>query len=135
MQYDVAPIIPVSHYAPHLNLLVESTYKIRAVIDTGSTTTVMTLGLFHSMPLLKNKLQPTSFTDLTLQFSDKLSTPVNIAVLPNPKKFLLIGNDLVGGAYAELARAGQTDPLGYVVLQDKKGRQDVVQINRNRELG
>jgi hypothetical protein len=92
----------------------------------------MSSGLFQIMPHLKHKLQPTSFTfsgvgegtdkydgilpGLHLSFTDKLSAAVNVAVVPNPKKFLLVGNDLVGGAYAELARVGQNDPLGYMVL-------------------
>lgn len=98
--------------------------------------------MFDAMPNLKNKLQPTSFTftgvsegkdkyngilpELPLQFTDKIVANINVAVVPNNRQFLLIGNDLIGGAYAALARVGQNDPLGYIVLQDRKGKQDVV---------
>ena len=113
-------------------------YKIRAVMDTGSTTTIMSEGLFNELPNLKKHLQPTSFSfsgvsegrdtyvgiipNLQFHFSDKIMTEINVAIIPNKKKFLLIGNDLVGGAYSQLARVGQNDPLGYMVLQDKKGK-------------
>jgi hypothetical protein len=37
-------------------------YKVRAMIDSGSTTTMISTGLLDLMPSLKAKMKPTSYT-------------------------------------------------------------------------
>ena len=47
---------------PVLNMLLENKYKTRALLDSGSSTTVLTTGLLAHMPDLKKKLRKTSLT-------------------------------------------------------------------------
>lgn len=58
---------------------------------------------------------------------------MNVAIIPNDEVWLLIGNDLIGGSYAKFTRVAMSDPMGFMLLQDAKGRQDAVQFVRNRE--
>jgi hypothetical protein len=44
-----------------VNVLVGG-YKCRAMIDSGSTTTMISTGLLSKMPGMKEKVKPTSFT-------------------------------------------------------------------------
>ncbi len=43
-----------------MNVLIGTRYKARAVIDSGSTTTLLSTGLLDKMPDLKEKMKPTS---------------------------------------------------------------------------
>ena len=42
--------------------MVVNGYKVRAMVDSGSTTTMISTGLLDLMPQLKAKMKPTSFT-------------------------------------------------------------------------
>lgn len=57
---DLTANQPVAANIPQVNCLVGGAYKVRAVVDSGSTTTLMSTGLLAKMPGLKNKLKPTS---------------------------------------------------------------------------
>lgn len=128
---ELARAIPVSNNSPFVNVLVDGRFKLRAIIDTGSTTTIMSSGLYRLLDKLD--LVPTStgfrgvngrdqydgiLEQLPLQFTDKLKIKINVAVVPSEEFFLLIGSDCIGGAYAKLTRIAQADPHGCMVLQD-----------------
>ena len=70
---------------------------------------------------------------LPIRLSDKLCTTLNVHVVPNDDKFILIGNDLFGGSHAKLTKVSSSDSHSFLVLQDKEGAQDVVQFIRNME--
>ena len=53
---------------------------------------------------------------LHVQLSDDLEARINVAVVPNDSIFILVGNDLIGGSYAKLARVTQNDLFGLMVL-------------------
>lgn len=59
--------------------------------------------------------------DLDIALFDTLRTKINVAVIPSDAIYLLIGNDLIGGAYAKSSRMGMNDLLGNMLLQDAKG--------------
>lgn len=52
-EHDLTVHQPVTANIPQVNLLVNDKYKCRAVIDSGSTTTLMSTGLLEKMPSLK----------------------------------------------------------------------------------
>ena len=122
---------------------------MRAIVDTGSTTTIISRGLLECMPDVLSKLQATSFTfkgvggdsrqyagilpKVQLSLTDKLNVNINIAVTPTSDKYLLIGNDVIGGNYSLLTKVAESDPLVFFVLQDETGIHDIVQFLRNRE--
>ncbi len=59
---------------------------------------------------------------------------LNVSVVPNEDKFLLLGNDAIGGQYSKkLTRLAHSDTNSFIVLQDSNGVQDIVQFVRNRE--
>ena len=138
---------PVTHNAPHLNLLLDGKYKVRGVLDTGSTTTIMSKGAYDLLPGVG--LQPTStgfsgvgehrdqykgiIPALSVRLSDHLHANINVAVVPTSRIFILIGNDLVGGCYSKLTRVAMNDSLGNMLLQDNAGAHWPVQFIRNRE--
>jgi hypothetical protein len=69
-----------------------------------------------------------------LKLTDKLGvTLINVAVTPTTIKYLLLGNDIIGGNYSLLTKVAESDPLGFFVLQDDSGIHDIVQFLRNRE--
>jgi hypothetical protein len=43
-----------------VNILVANKYKVRAMVDSGSTVTLMSSGLFKQLTALKDQLKPTS---------------------------------------------------------------------------
>lgn len=43
-----------------MNCLLAGTYKVRAMVDSGSTTTLLSSGLLERMPALAKELKPTS---------------------------------------------------------------------------
>ena len=43
-----------------MNVLIGTKYKARAIIDSGSTTTLLSTGLLDKMPDLKEKMKPIS---------------------------------------------------------------------------
>jgi hypothetical protein len=57
---DLTSHQPVTANIPQVNLLLDGKYKCRAVIDSGSTTTLLSTGLLDKMPKLKEQLKPTS---------------------------------------------------------------------------
>lgn len=52
-EHDLTVHQPVTANIPQVNLLVDGKYKCRAIIDSGSTTTLMSTGLLEKMPSLK----------------------------------------------------------------------------------
>lgn len=59
--HDIAGSQPIRANIPHINMVVNG-YKVRAMVDSGSTTTMISTGLLDLMPQLKAKMKPTSFT-------------------------------------------------------------------------
>ena len=55
---ELAKAIPISNNTPFVNVCVDGRYKLRAVVDTGSTSTIMSSGLFRLLDKLE--LIPTS---------------------------------------------------------------------------
>ena len=51
---------PVHSNLPQVNCMLGGKYKVRAVIDSGSTTTLMSTGLLDKMPDIKARLKPTT---------------------------------------------------------------------------
>lgn len=118
------------------------------MVDTGSTTTIMSEGCYN---LLKGiPLNPTNtgymgvtngreqykgiIPDLRIQLADDVETTLNVAVVPNPSVFFLVGNDLIGGNYARFTRLGMNDAHGNMLLQDSAGAHHVIPFVRNREF-
>ena len=60
-KYDVTHETPIRANCPVVNVLFGG-YKVRAIVDTGSTTTIISRGLLECMPEVLSKLQATSFT-------------------------------------------------------------------------
>ena len=125
-------------------------YKVRAVVDTGCTNTVISTGMYNLIRCDSITVSPTTSTfkgvnpgvssqyegiiqKLELRFTDKLAVKLNVAVIPNNEPFFLIGNDCIGGAYSQLTKLGGSDVHCYMVVQDSKGTQDIIQFLRNRE--
>lgn len=50
---DLAKLMPVLSNLPLINVLVQDTYKCRALIDTGSTNCVLSTALVERMPAVK----------------------------------------------------------------------------------
>lgn len=118
------------------------------MVDTGSTTTIMSEGCYN---LLKGvPLNPTNtgymgvangreqykgiIPDLRIQLADGVETTLNVAVVPNPAVFFLVGNDLIGGNYARFTRLGMNDAYGNMLIQDSAGTHYVIPFVRNREF-
>lgn len=134
-----------------MNVLLANKLKIRAVVDTGSTNSVMSSALYNDLkdhgelPLIptsntfKGVSGPKStytgaLAALPIQLTDKLEITLNVSVVPNEDKFLLLGNDAIGGTYStKLTRLASSDTHSFFVLQDAQGVQDLVQFVRNRE--
>ena len=57
-QFDLTGCQPVTANVPQVNVLAK--YKVQAVIDSGSTTTLLSTGMLDKMPDLKKKMKPTS---------------------------------------------------------------------------
>lgn len=90
-----------------INVLAAEKYKCRAMLDTGSTTTLITTGLLKHMPALQDKVNKTSLTfsgvsqggenyegliqDLVLQLANNIKLKVTAAVIPNVEPFMIIG--------------------------------------------
>lgn len=149
-KYDLSQECPIRINCPTINVLFD-TYKVRAIVDTGSTTTIISKGLLDCMPETATKLQATSYTfrgvggksqqyegmlpKVKFKLTDKLGVTLNVAVTPTTDKYLLLGNDIIGGNYSLLTKVAESDPLGFFVLQDDSGIHDIVQFLRNREQG
>ena len=104
--------------------------KIRAIIDTGCTNSVMSKGLYDHLQGLT--LSPTNNTfrgvhdakekyngiiaGLPIRLSDKLQVNLNVSVVPNPEKFFLLGNDCIGGCHSKLTRLSSSDAHTFIVL-------------------
>ena len=58
---DVSTSQPIKANIPHINVVVDG-YKCRAMVDSGSTTTMISTGLIEMMPELKARIKPTSYT-------------------------------------------------------------------------
>ncbi len=108
---------PVSNNSPFVNVLLGDTYKVRAILDTGSTNTIMSHGLYKLLSGLR--LVPTSsgfrgvnagaqyvgiIEALNMKFSDKLEATLNVGVIPTEDVFLLVGSECIGGQFAKLTR-------------------------------
>lgn len=58
---DVASKQPIKANIPHINVVLGG-YKVRAMIDSGSTTTMISTGLLDILPGVKQMVKPTSYT-------------------------------------------------------------------------
>ena len=47
---DLSSLTHIETNSPYVNVLIADTYKARAVIDSGSTTTIMSKGMYDAMP-------------------------------------------------------------------------------------
>lgn len=47
--HDIAGLQPIKANIPHINIVVGG-YKVRAMVDSGSTTTMISTGLLDQMP-------------------------------------------------------------------------------------
>ena len=54
-KYDLSQECPIRINCPTINVLFD-TYKVRAIVDTGSTTTIISKGLLDCMPETAAKL-------------------------------------------------------------------------------
>ena len=136
------------HNSPFFNVLINDKYKVRAVMDTGSTGTIISEGAYNLMNDIP--MQPTSagfsgvlqgrdqyngiLEKLRLRFSDDVTIQHNVAVVPNPDVFVLLGNDLIGGSYSKFARVHMSDPQGLLIVQDSTGASYPLQFIKNREF-
>lgn len=53
---------------------------------------------------------------MKLALTDKVKVTLNVAVTPTSDKYLLLGNDVIGGNYSLLTKVAESDPLGFFVL-------------------
>lgn len=109
---DVSMHQPIKANIPHINVVIDG-YKSRAMVDSGSTTTMLSTGLLDMMPELKQKVKPTSYTFMGVgenrmtykgmlygvkcQLAEHIVCDVTMAVFENSNPCMLIGNDLMGG--------------------------------------
>ena len=59
-QGDLTAEQPVVANIPQVNVLVGGKYKVRAMVDSGSTVTLMSSALFKKMSALQGALKPTT---------------------------------------------------------------------------
>jgi hypothetical protein len=59
--HDIAGWQPIGASIPHINMVMDG-YKVHAIIDSGSTRTMIGTELLDLMPQLKVKMKPTLFT-------------------------------------------------------------------------
>jgi hypothetical protein len=57
---DFTAAQPIVANIPQVNVLIAGKYKVRAMVDSGSTVTMMSSGLFNKMSALKGMLKPTT---------------------------------------------------------------------------
>ena len=70
--------------------------------------------------------------ELAVRLSDKLHTTLRVSVVPTQDKYLLIGNDLIGGESAAFSKFGGADIHSFIALQNKDSIQDMVQFVRRK---
>ena len=113
---DLAVNQPIKSNIPYINVLVNERFKVRAFVDSGATTTLISTGLLNMMTGIT--VHPSSFTffgvgpdamkfagvayGVSLRLCDSLSVQENIGVFEHPKPTLIIGNETIGGVNAKL---------------------------------
>ncbi len=66
---------------------------------------------------------------------ENLTTYEHIAVIEDPDLFMLLGNDVVGGAKSRFRRVAMNDDYSFMTLVDvKKGNVENVHFLRNNEV-
>ena len=101
-----------------MNVVVADKYKVRAMVNSGSTVTMMSSALFKKMSALQGLLKPTTkgfygvgeermkydgiLYELGLQVRDGLVVKITVAVYPHESCVMLLGNDFIGGPNAKL---------------------------------
>lgn len=119
------------------------------MIDSGSTTTMISSGLLEHLPGLKQLMKPTSFTfmgvgedrmkykgmlyDVECQVSDNIVTKVTMAVYENRTPCMLIGNDVLGGPNSQLEVVAMNAGYSFYVVSDRMGHVALVQYLKNIE--
>ena len=102
---------------PHINMVVNR-YTVRAMVDSGSTTTMISTGLLDFMPQLKTKMKPTLFTftrvgenrmnhagllyDVECQLAENLGCKIAMTMYENRGPSMLVGTDMMGGMNSKL---------------------------------
>ena len=59
---DLCKLFPVMANIPIISILLNGEVKVRAMLDSGSTTTVISQGLLDKLPALKRRVKATSLT-------------------------------------------------------------------------
>ncbi len=133
-----------------MSILLGGTYKVRALCDTGSTTTVMSSSLLDECWSLKELVAPTNLgykgvgplgnyhgilKGMEMQIGEGLMTKEHIAVIENQEPFMLLGNDVVGGKKARFRRVAMNDDYSFMTLVDlESGHVENVHFLRNNEI-
>ena len=135
---------------PQINCIVDGAYKVRAIVDSGSTTTILSSALVVLMPEVKRKMAPTSLTfssanngkdkyegligGVTLQISPSIVVKVNAAVVKNDDVFILLGQNVLGGNKSQLQTLlWNTQFSVIVVAQESTGLVETIHYIKNTE--
>ena len=145
---DLTKHTPVKTNQPHMNVLLNNQYKVRGIWDSGCTNTVMSKGLYdeiYPFPMETTTAEYQGVNDqkesyvgvipaLPVRLTDKLHTTLRVNVLPTKEKYLLLGNDLIGGQNAAFAKIGGADIHCQMTLQNQDSVQDIVQFIRAKGI-
>lgn len=119
-------------------MLVGGKYKVRGIIDSGSTSTIISTALLEKMPEVYRRVLPTSLTyvgvneerqhyhgllqDLDLMMTPEITVRVVAAVVQNTDPMILIGQDVLGGSRSKLKTVAlNTDYSFYTVVDEATG--------------
>lgn len=128
---------PIRANVPQINVVIGGQYKVRAIIDSGSTNTILSSGLMKEMKELQVTMKPTSQTFLgvaeqrlsyagilpsvSLQFADNIKVSAQVAVVDNDADFImLIGNDIMGGSNSLLNVVSLNSTYSFYTVVDNK---------------
>ncbi len=150
-EQDLSRCQPVRANVPYVVCLLEGKYKVRAIIDSGSTTTIISSGLAEKVKGLERKVHPTKLSflgvneatynycglirGLKMQLTPKIQVEVNAAVVENSDPLMLIGQDVLGGSRSKLKTVGlNTDYNYYTLVDEATGSIDNLHYLKNVEV-
>lgn len=138
---DFCKMSPVMANIPVVSVLLNGEVKVRAMIDSGSTTTVISQGMLDKLPALKRRVKSTSLTykgidgekgrlnyyngiveDVIIQLGDRLTTKLDVAISNNDEINMIIGNDLIGGSHSKYTVLNYNTDYCFLTLLDKASR-------------
>ena len=109
-------------------------YKSRVILDTGSTTTVVSKALLKQMPEVLKLCQPTALTysgvdagsksydsiipNLQLQLTPDITIEVIAGVVETNDPYFIIGQDVLGGAKCRLRTIGYNTDYSILTVVD-----------------